>query len=83
MIGDLTGAPEPIVIKLFSQDPELLRTGRPGWRTRSRKIKGVVDVQNGIENTISGPARSFRSTPRWRPARDSPRKKSPLDATAI
>jgi multidrug efflux pump subunit AcrB len=27
------------------------------------KIKGVVDVQNGIENTISGPATSFQVNP--------------------
>src|SRR5262249_30434659 len=29
MIGDLTGAPEPVVVKLFSQDPELLTTWAP------------------------------------------------------
>ena len=29
MIGDLTSAPEPVVIKLFSQDPELLRPVGP------------------------------------------------------
>src|SRR5438552_7536146 len=29
MIGDLTGAPEPVVVKLFSQDPDLLATWAP------------------------------------------------------
>ena len=29
MIGDLTGAPEPVVVKLFSPDPELLSTWAP------------------------------------------------------
>src|SRR5262249_26031119 len=29
MIGDLTGAPEPMEIKLFSQDPNLLKTWAP------------------------------------------------------
>ena len=29
MIGDLTGEPEPVTIKLFSQDPELLNTWAP------------------------------------------------------
>ena len=36
MIGDLTGAPEPVVVKLFSPDPDLLSTlgaaGRRGAR---------------------------------------------------
>ena len=30
MIGDLTSAPEPVVIKLFSQDPELLNEWAAG-----------------------------------------------------
>ncbi len=29
MIGDLTGAPEPVVVKLFSPDPELLSSWAP------------------------------------------------------
>ena len=29
MIGDLTGAPQPIVVKLFSPDAELLATWAP------------------------------------------------------
>ena len=29
MIGDLTGAPEPVVVKLFSPDPDLLATWAP------------------------------------------------------
>ena len=32
MIGDLTGAPEPVVVKLFSQDADLLRHGAHGCR---------------------------------------------------
>ena len=34
MIGDLTGAPQPIVVKLFSPDPELLATWALVWPTR-------------------------------------------------
>lgn len=60
MIGDLTSAPEPIAIKLFSQDPALLRHWAPRVGTALRKLPGVVDVLNGIENTISGPATMFR-----------------------
>jgi CzcA family heavy metal efflux pump len=56
MIGDLTGAPEPMEIKLFSQDPELLKTWGPKIGDRVKKIKGVVDVKDGIEDTITGPA---------------------------
>ena len=39
MIGDLSNSPEPIEIKLFSQDPGLLRNGRRRWATGSRKSK--------------------------------------------
>jgi multidrug efflux pump subunit AcrB len=59
MIGDLTNAPEPVVIKLFSQDPELLQAWAPKIGDTIKKIPGVVDVLDGIENTISGPATLF------------------------
>ena len=59
MIGDLTSAPEPVVIKLFSQDPELLRRWAPLVASGIKKIPGVVDALNGIENTISGTAMMF------------------------
>ena len=55
-IGDLTSSPQPIQIKLFSPDPNLLKQWSPKIATRIKKIKGVVDVKDGIENTISGPA---------------------------
>ena len=35
----------------------------PGLATPSRKIPGVVDVEDGIENTISGPATNFQVDP--------------------
>ena len=57
MIGDLTSAPEPVEIKLFSQDPaRAARMGARSSATQIKKIPGVVDVLNGIDNTISGPA---------------------------
>ena len=37
MIGDLTGAPEPIVVKLFSPDADLLSTWAPRGRRRARQ----------------------------------------------
>jgi CzcA family heavy metal efflux pump len=55
-IGDLTSSPEPIEIKLFSQNPDLLKDWAPKVGDRIKKLDGVKDVKNGIENTISGPA---------------------------
>ncbi len=63
MIGDLTSAPEPAVIKLFAQDPELLRTWSPRVAGAIKKIPGVVDILDGVENTISGPAEVFHVDP--------------------
>jgi CzcA family heavy metal efflux pump len=54
MIGDLTSSPEPMEIKLFSPDPDLLKTWGPKIAENVKKIKGVVDVKDGIEDTISG-----------------------------
>jgi len=63
MIGDLSNAPEPIQIKIFSPDEGLLTQLGPRIGDAIGKIPGVVDVQNGIENTISGPATSFQVNP--------------------
>jgi CzcA family heavy metal efflux pump len=64
MIGDLTGAPEPVVVKLFSQDANLLTTWAPQVAEALGKIKiggrtPIVDVADGIEKTTSGPAVRF------------------------
>jgi multidrug efflux pump subunit AcrB len=63
VIGDLTSAPEPIQIKLFSEDPKQLEQWAPKVADAITKIKGVVDVLNGIDNTISGPAVTFQVEP--------------------
>ena len=63
MIDDLTGAPQPIDIKLFSQDAALLQQTAPKVSDAIEKIPGVVDVLDGIENTISGPAVMFQIEP--------------------
>ena len=55
-IGDLTSSPEPIEIKLFAQDPALLKQYGPKIAGKLKKLKGVADVKDGIENTISGAA---------------------------
>src|SRR5258705_7175798 len=59
MIGDLSNQPEPVVIKLFSQDAKLLNQTAPKLADAIGKVKGVVDVLDGIENTISGPAGTY------------------------
>src|SRR6266567_2458929 len=69
MIGDLTSAPEPVVIKLYSQDGKLLNETAPRVADAIDKIKiggnshPVVDVLNGVENTISGPAVTYQVNP--------------------
>ena len=63
MIGDLTSEPEPIQIKLFSQNPAELESWAPKVAGAIRKIDGVVDVLDGLENTVSGPAVIFQVDP--------------------
>jgi multidrug efflux pump subunit AcrB len=61
VIGDLQGAPEPIEIKLFSEDAAALKSKADEVETAIKKISGVVDTKNGI--VISGPAITFRVDP--------------------
>jgi CzcA family heavy metal efflux pump len=58
-IGDLSNSPDPIEIKLFSQNMELLKVWGPKIGTAIKTVSGVKDVKNGIENTISGSAVIF------------------------
>ncbi len=62
-IGDLSNAPEPIQIKLFSPDAALLSNVAPRVATEIGRVQGVVDIENGIDNTISGPATDFEVNP--------------------
>jgi multidrug efflux pump subunit AcrB len=68
MIGDLTGAPQPVVVKLFSPDADQLAAWAPRVADALTKIsvngsQPVVDVENGIDNTTSGPAVAFNVNP--------------------
>jgi CzcA family heavy metal efflux pump len=63
MIGDLTSAPQPVDIKLFSEDDAMLRHWAPLVGEAIAKVSGVVDVLNGIDNTISGPAVMYKIKP--------------------
>ncbi len=70
MIGDLTGEPEDVVVKLFSPDAKLLEQTAPrvaeAIENAGKEKPGkehIVDIKNGIENTISGPASQFNLNP--------------------
>jgi CzcA family heavy metal efflux pump len=63
MIGDLSNAPEPIQIKLYSSNQDLLNQIAPRVGDAIGKVPGVVDVENGIDNTISGPVTNFEVDP--------------------
>lgn len=58
-IGDLTSSPDPIEIKLFSENMGLLQQWAPRVADAIKGISAVKDIKNGIENTISGPAVIF------------------------
>ena len=83
MIGDLTSAPEPIEIKLFSQDKALLREWAPKVADAIKKTEGIVDILNGIDNTISGPATLFQVDPTITTRAGFSPEEVELDASAI
>jgi CzcA family heavy metal efflux pump len=63
MIGDLSNQPEPVVVRLYSQDGKLLNETGPRVAEAIGKVSGVVDVLNGVEDAISGPAVTFQINP--------------------
>jgi multidrug efflux pump subunit AcrB len=83
MIGDLTSVPEPIQIKLFSQDSKQLEEWAPKVADAIQKLHGVVDVLNGIDNTISGPAVTFQVDPSTAARAGFTVEEVALDASAI
>jgi len=62
-INDLSNAPEPIQVKIFSNDSAMLNQLGPRVADAIGKVPGVVDVENGIDNTVSGPATNFQVDP--------------------
>jgi multidrug efflux pump subunit AcrB len=67
-IGDLSGEPQPIVVKLFNPDGNLLNT----WALKVADALGniqvngnhpVVDIDNGVDSATSGPAVLFTMDP--------------------
>jgi CzcA family heavy metal efflux pump len=83
MIGDLTSAPEPIQIKLFSTNPATLQVWAPKVADAIHKIPGVVDILNGIDNTISGPATTFQIDPSVAARAGFTPEEVAIDASAI
>ena len=61
VIGDLEGNPEPIEVKLFSEDAAALQSTADEVETAIKKVHGVTDTLNGV--VISGPAVTFRIDP--------------------
>jgi multidrug efflux pump subunit AcrB len=61
VIGDLQGNPEPIEVKLFSEDAAALQAEADEVETAIKKVPGVVDTLNGV--VISGPAVTFNIDP--------------------
>jgi hydrophobe/amphiphile efflux-1 (HAE1) family protein len=61
VIGDLTSSPEPIEIKLFSEDENALHQKADEVETAIKKVQGVVDTKNGV--IVSGPALIFNIDP--------------------
>ncbi|PYP87397.1 MAG: AcrB/AcrD/AcrF family protein [Blastocatellia bacterium AA13] len=61
LIGDLTSSPEPIEIKLFSEDTAALHQKAVEIHDLIEKLPGVVDSFEGV--VVSGPAITFRIDP--------------------
>ncbi|HWN98795.1 MAG TPA: efflux RND transporter permease subunit, partial [Blastocatellia bacterium] len=61
LIGDLTSEPQPIEIKLFSEDATALHQKAAEIESVIKKIPGVVDTFDGV--TVSGPAITFKIDP--------------------
>ncbi len=61
LIGDLTSSPEPIEIRLFSEDQAALHGTAEQVEAAIKKIPGVVDTANGV--VVSGPALTFKIDP--------------------
>jgi len=61
VIGDLQGNPEPIEVKLFSEDAAALQEKAEEVEAAIQKVHGVVDTLSGV--VISGPAVTFNIDP--------------------
>ena len=88
MISDLTGAPQPIQIKMFNPDGNLLNQWAPRvadaiGKVQVRGKKPVVDIANGVDNATSGPALVFQVNPQTAARSGFTTEEVELDASAI
>jgi multidrug efflux pump subunit AcrB len=83
MIGDLTNAPQPVDIKLFSEDPDLLRHWAPIVADKISNVPGVVGVLNGIDDTISSPETVYQIQPSVTATSGFTPEEVATDATAL
>ncbi len=58
LIGDLTGSPRPVVIRLFGDDWNQLVTLAPKVADAIGKVRGLAEIQNGLN--IAGDAIEIR-----------------------
>lgn len=61
LIGDLTSEPQPVEIKLFSEDANALNQKAAEIERIIKKIPGIVDTFDGV--AVSGPAITFKIDP--------------------
>ena len=61
LIGDLVSSPEPIEIKIFSEDTRALDAKAEEVEASIKKVGGVVDTNPGV--VVSGPAVTFKVEP--------------------
>lgn len=61
LVGDLTSSPEPIEIKIFSEDKKALHAKAEEVESVIKDINGVVDTNAGV--IVSGPAVTFKIDP--------------------
>lgn len=59
LIGDLTWSPNPVEIKIFSTNTELLKTKAAEIAHAIEEIPGVVDVEDGL--VVAGPAMRLKT----------------------
>ncbi|MFL6335916.1 MAG: efflux RND transporter permease subunit [Pyrinomonadaceae bacterium] len=61
LIGDLVSSPEPVEIKIFSEETKALDAKAEEVEASIQKVQGVVDTNPGV--VVSGPAVTFRVDP--------------------
>jgi Cu/Ag efflux pump CusA len=61
LIGDLVSSPEPIEVKLFSEDARALDAKAEEVEEAIKKVQGVVDTKSG--GGVSSPALTFKADP--------------------